>query len=75
MIATDVPGCRDVVIEGQTGFLCTARSAEALAAALEQMLRIEPAARAEMGRRARIRVERDFDEALVSSAYLDALEA
>ena len=30
LIATDVPGCRDVVIDGETGYLCAARSAEAL---------------------------------------------
>jgi glycosyltransferase involved in cell wall biosynthesis len=75
MIATDVPGCRDVIVEGETGLLCAARSPEALAAAMEMMLRTDPAARAEMGRRARLRVERDFDEALVSKAYLEALGA
>ena len=38
LIATDVPGCRDVVIDGETGFLCDVRSAEALAKAMQRML-------------------------------------
>lgn len=73
MIASDVPGCRDVLVEGENGFLCEARSAGSLAEAMEKMLRTAPGQRLEMGRRARKKVERGFDEALVSRAYLEAL--
>ncbi len=74
MIATDVPGCRDVVTDGENGFLCEARSAESLASAMEKMLRLDPAERADLGLRARERVEREFDQALVVRAYLEALQ-
>ena len=74
MIATDVPGCRDVVADGENGFLCQARSPASLAAAMERMLRLEPDERAAMGRRAREKVEREFDQALVVNAYLQALQ-
>ena len=73
MIATDVPGCRDIVVDGKNGFLCDARSPESLAAAMDAMLRLDPAERLAMGRRARTRVEREFDQALVVQAYLRAL--
>ena len=73
MIATDVPGCRDVVTNGESGFLCEARSAESLASAMEAMLRLAPGERAAMGSQARQRVEREFDQALVVDAYLRAL--
>lgn len=74
MIATDVPGCRDVVMNRENGFLCEARSAESLASAMEEMLGQEPAARSAMGRRGREKVEREFDQAMVVKAYLEALE-
>ncbi len=74
MIATDVPGCREVVADGENGFLCEARSAGSLASAMERMLRLKPGERAAMGRRAREMVEREFDQALVVKAYLDALQ-
>ena len=74
MIATDVPGCRDVVADGENGFLCQARSPASLAAAMKRMLRLEPDERAAMGRRAREKVEREFDQALVVNAYLQALQ-
>ena len=73
MIATDVPGCRDVVIDGENGFLCQSRSVPALAAAMDAMLGLGPDERAAMGRRARAMVEERFDQALVARAYVEAL--
>ena len=73
MVATDVPGCRDLVTAGDNGMLCQARSAESLAAAMEAMLRLNSAERQAMGQRARERVERDFDQSIVVDAYLEAL--
>lgn len=72
-ISTDVPGCRDVVRDGETGLLCAARSAEALADAMDRMLALSPAERAVMGKAARARIERVYDERIVHRAYLDAL--
>lgn len=73
MVATDVPGCRDLVVDGDNGFLCKVRSPPSLAAAMEKMLELSPEDRAAMGRRARRRVEREFDQTLVVQAYVEAL--
>ena len=73
MVATEVPGCRDLVIDGENGLLCKARSVTSLADAMEAMMRLDPAERQAMGRRARERVERDFDASIVVDAYLEAL--
>jgi glycosyltransferase involved in cell wall biosynthesis len=73
MIATDVPGCHDIVRDGDNGLLCEVRSPPALARAMETMLELDPADRKAMGLRARDRVEKEFDEALVVGAYLEAL--
>jgi glycosyltransferase involved in cell wall biosynthesis len=73
MVATDVPGCRDLVLDGENGLLCEARSATSLASAMESMLKLPPARRAAMGRKARTIVEQRFDQSLVTQAYLEAL--
>ena len=73
LIATDVPGCRDVVIDGETGLLCDARSAEALAEAMKRMLKLPPQQRSEMGRRGRAHIEANYGEGLVVAKYLEAL--
>ncbi|HVE71206.1 MAG TPA: glycosyltransferase family 4 protein [Thermoanaerobaculia bacterium] len=58
-ITTDTPGCRDIVQHGVTGLLIPPRDAEALAAAMQELLE-DPARRVEMGRRARERVLTEF---------------
>lgn len=51
-VTTDVPGCRSVVVAGQTGLLVPARDSGALAQALETLL-LAPELRARMGEAAR----------------------
>ena len=72
-IATDVAGCRAAVDDGVTGFLCEAKSAPALAAAMERMMALAPGERQSMGQAARDKAERTFDEKLIVAAYLRAL--
>ncbi|MEO7505238.1 MAG: glycosyltransferase family 4 protein [Sphingomicrobium sp.] len=72
-IASDVPGCRQAVEDGVTGFLCAVRSADSLAQAMARMIDLSPAEREKMGAAARELALRAFDEKLVVRAYLDAL--
>ena len=73
LIATDVPGCRQVVDDGTTGFLCTVRSAESLADACLQFLALEPAERARLGQAGREKVTSEFDERIVIEAYRETI--
>jgi glycosyltransferase involved in cell wall biosynthesis len=73
LIAANVPGCRDVVIDGENGILCAPRSAEALAGAMLKVMKLEQAKFLAMGRAGRKIVEENFDDRLVSSAYLAAI--
>ena len=52
LVATDVPGCRDVVNDGVNGFLVPKGNAKALAQAIEKLY-LSPALRREFGRNAR----------------------
>jgi glycosyltransferase involved in cell wall biosynthesis len=69
VIATDVPGCRDVVVNGETGYLCEARSADALAATMARFLNLAEEERKQMGMRGQQFVRERFDEALVQAQY------
>lgn len=73
LIASDVPGCRHIVADGENGHLCAARSAESLAEAMARIAALPERERREMGTRGRRRVEREFDERVVIQAYLDAV--
>ena len=73
IITTDSVGCREVVDEGINGFLCRVRDANDLAKKMEQMLALNYEARSEMGQRGREKVEREFDERIVISRYLEVI--
>ncbi len=73
LIATDVPGCRDVVEEGVNGFLCEPRDPASLADAMERLGSLPEQQRSSMGAASRRKVQEQFSEALVVRAYLDAL--
>jgi len=75
VIGTDVPGCRDVVEEGVSGFLCEPHSAQSLASAMIGFCALSPDDRGSMGLKGRRRAEREFDEQRVIDAYVSALES
>lgn len=73
LIATDVPGCREIARAGQNAILACVRDARSLADAMLQMLDLPPDERRELGRCGRRIAEQEFDEAVVADRYLDAL--
>ena len=73
LIATDVPGNRHIVRDNSNGLLCAVRDAEALAQAMRQMGEMTIEDRVSMGRAGRALVEREFGEARVIEAYLNAI--
>jgi len=72
-VATDVPGCRHIVKDGVNGLLCTVRSAQALAEALERLLSLSDSERDALGAAGRARVAAEFGEHLVVAAALRAV--
>lgn len=75
VITTNVPGCRETVDDGKTGYLVEAKSAEALIAGVERFLALPYSQKVTMGQMAREKVEREFDRQIVVNAYLKAIES
>lgn len=63
-VATDVPGCREVVRDGDNGLLVPIYNVQALADALEKLL-LDPNLCRQMGRRGRQRLEQEFSSSLI----------
>ena len=61
LVATDVPGCREVVIDGENGFLVPPREVPPLAAAMRRLLE-DDALRQVFGQRGRALVEAEFSD-------------
>lgn len=75
LVATDVPGCREVVQEGINGVLCQAKDAISLAQAMLRIAQLNPARRQALGLAGRQRVEDLFAEHHVINCYLRAISA
>jgi glycosyltransferase involved in cell wall biosynthesis len=74
LVTTDVPGCREAVVDGVTGFLVPPRNAPALAAVLKKLID-DPDLRARMGAAGRERTAQNFADAVVCEKTLLVYEA
>ncbi len=73
VITTDVPGCRETVNDGLTGYLIKAKSSKSLIDAMERFIALPYSQKVLMGQEARKKVEREFDRNIVVNAYLKIL--
>jgi glycosyltransferase involved in cell wall biosynthesis len=74
IVTTDMPGCRNTVDDGVSGFLCAPQDAKDLAAKLGAFLSLDSSARARMGQAGRLKAEREYDERIVVRRYIAAIE-
>lgn len=67
VVASDVPGAREAVVDGVTGVLVPAGDADALGRTVEELLS-DTARRRELGKQGRALAEQRFSQAVVSEA-------
>ena len=70
VVASDLGGQRETVIDGATGFLTPPGDVEALADAIEALDRMGPLGRAAMGAKARSHIEKNFSADRMRAATL-----
>ena len=75
IVTTNVPGCRETVIEGWNGFLCEVKDAADLADKMIRMYCLPEGELASMGKASRKLAEEKFDERYVIEKYLSAVRA
>lgn len=74
IITTNNVGCRDVVDDNYTGFLCDVKNALSLAEKMEQMIQLTTEDRMKMGQRGREKVVAKFGDDLVFNIYITKLK-
>ena len=74
VITTNVPGCKETVDEGITGYLVESKSSENLISAVERFIALPYSQKVVMGQNGREKVKREFDRRIVIDAYLKALD-
>jgi glycosyltransferase involved in cell wall biosynthesis len=73
VITTNTTGCKEIVTDNITGFLCRVKDEQDLAAKMEQMILLPEDERNEMGEKARIKIIKEYDKQIVIDAYLKAI--
>lgn len=74
IVTTDAVGCRDVVDDGVTGFLCRVSDSDDLAAKLSLVVEMSLEDRARMGLMGRNKVEQEFSQQIVFDRYLKLIK-
>ncbi len=74
IVATNVPGCNNLVENHYSGLLCQPKNASDLYLKMESILNISEKKRKEMGARGRKKIEKEFDMHLINSKYIQSLE-
>lgn len=62
LITSDIPGCREAVEDGVSGYICPAKDADTLYDTMQCFVELPESWRAEMGRRGRERMEKRFSK-------------
>jgi len=74
LITSNIPGCKEAVIEGKSGLLCQPKDADSLYESMSLFLKLTQEERAAMGQAGRKHMEEVFDKRLVVAETIGHLE-
>lgn len=72
-IASDIPGCREGIDEGKSGYTFELKNVDELVAAVERFILLPHEEKVAMGKAAREKMEREFDRNIVTNIYLEEI--
>ena len=75
VITSNIPGCREAVVDGKSGLLCDAKNADSLYHAMSRFLKLSARERENMGLAGRQHMEAVFDKRLVVAETIRSLES
>ena len=74
LITSDIPGCREAVEDGVSGYLCKPQDVDGLCAAMQRFSEIPESWRGEMGCRGRERMQTLFGKKLIVEETIEVLK-
>ncbi len=69
-IASNIPGCMEIIDHGVTGYLCEAKDALSLEESLRKFIALSYEERSQMGVLGRLKMEREYDRTIIIEHYL-----
>ena len=75
IIASDAPGCRDIVENNINGFVCKSKDSSDLANKIINFINLNQIEKEKMGLNGRELIEKRFDENIIFKSYLDEINS
>ena len=69
-LCSDIPGCREAVENGETGFLFQSKNTQSLINVIEKFLTLSNKEMKLMGEKARKKMEQEFDRNIIINSYI-----
>ncbi|WAA12119.1 glycosyltransferase family 4 protein [Fervidibacillus halotolerans] len=73
LIASDIPGCKEVIDINKNGFTFTVKNSNSLINQIEKFMKLHIDEKERMGKYSRKKVEKEFDRNFVIQAYLNQI--
>ena len=75
LLASNIPGCKEIVDDGVNGFLFEPKSIDSLEEAIIKFVSLSDEDRKNMGQKSREKVEKGFDRNIVINQYIKVIKA
>jgi galacturonosyltransferase len=75
LLASRIPGCREIIDEGENGFLFEPKSAASLHEAIHKFIDLSFEEREKMGLASRSKIEKEFDRNIVVTKFMNTIES
>ena len=72
-LGSDIPGVREGIDDGKTGYLFEVKNVDSMVEAVRKFLKLSHADKAQMGKAAREKMEREFSREIVTNIYIDEI--
>ena len=73
VITTNIKGCKNAVQNNVTGFLCKPKDHYDLYLKIEKFIRLTNEEKIKMGKKARVKMEKYYDEKIVIKKYINKI--
>lgn len=73
LIASNIPGCKEIIDEGYNGYLFEVKSVESMEEKIIKFIELDDKIKEYMGGNFRKKVEKEFDRNIVINEYIKAI--
>lgn len=75
LIASNIPGCKEIIDENINGFKFEVRNIDDMYEKIEKFIKLSYKEKVKMGLNGRLKVEKEFDRQIVVNAYINEIES